>query len=50
MESPAIVETNQSELRKILRIERRIEFAWEQRRFWDLHRWKEFENALARPY
>src|SRR5690606_26172924 len=47
---PAVVETNQSELRKILRIERRIEFAWEQRRFWDLHRWKEFENALARPY
>lgn len=47
---PAITGTDQAELRKILRLERRIEFPWEHRRFWDLHRWKEFENALARPY
>lgn len=47
---PAVVETNPDALRKILRIERRVEFVWEQRRFWDLHRWKEFENALSRPY
>lgn len=47
---PAVQSTDAEQLRKILRIERRIEFAWEHRRFWDLHRWKEFENALARPY
>ncbi|MGO1595051.1 MAG: RagB/SusD family nutrient uptake outer membrane protein [Sphingobacterium sp.] len=47
---PAIVGGNQQELRKSLRIERRIEFPWEHRRFWDLQRWGEFENALARPY
>lgn len=47
---PAVKETNRAELRKTLRIERRIEFAWEHRRFWDLHRWKEFEKALAHPY
>lgn len=47
---PEITATSQTELRKILRLERRIELAWEHRRFWDLHRWKEFENALARPY
>lgn len=47
---PAITTTDQEGLRKQLRIERRIEFAWENRRFWDLHRWHEFEHALARPY
>lgn len=47
---PAITAMNQDELRKILRIERRIEFPWEHRRFWDLHRWREFEKALSRPY
>lgn len=47
---PAIVSTQRDALRKGLRLERRIEFAWEHRRFWDLHRWKEFENALSRPY
>ncbi|MGO1242949.1 MAG: RagB/SusD family nutrient uptake outer membrane protein [Sphingobacterium sp.] len=47
---PAVTGTDTDELRKTLRIERRIEFAWEHRRFWDLHRWGEFENALKRPY
>lgn len=47
---PAIFTTQRDELRRGLRLERRIEFAWEHRRFWDLHRWKEFENALSRPY
>ena len=47
---PAFTSTDQSSLRKALRIERRIEFAWEHRRFWDLHRWKEFEKALKHPY
>lgn len=47
---PAITSSIQDELRKIVRLERRIEFPWENRRFWDLHRWREFEKALARPY
>lgn len=47
---PAITTSDREELRKALHLERRIEFAWEHRRFWDLHRWKEFEKALAHPY
>jgi len=47
---PAISVRDRDELRKILKIERRIEFPWEHRRFWDLHRWREFDKALARPY
>lgn len=47
---PAITTTDPVELMKILKLERRIEFVWESRRFWDLHRWKEFEKALAKPY
>lgn len=47
---PAATVADQEELRKVIRIERRIEFPWEHRRFWDLHRWHEFEKALARPY
>ena len=34
---------------RALRLERRIEFAWEGRRFWDLHRWRFFEEAFI-PY
>ncbi|MDR0429646.1 MAG: RagB/SusD family nutrient uptake outer membrane protein [Tannerellaceae bacterium] len=49
-EYPSVTTKNQTELRKTLRTERRIEFAWEQRRFWDLQRWGLFEEALARPY
>ena len=47
---PAITTTDQDELRETVRLERRIEFPWENRRFWDLQRWREFEKALARPY
>src|SRR5690606_9094820 len=47
---PAITLRDRDALRKILKIERRIEFPWEHRRFWDLHRWREFDKALARPY
>ena len=46
---PAITTTNQEELRGILRNERRIEFAWENRRFDDLLRWELAEHALTRP-
>ncbi|WP_461533544.1 RagB/SusD family nutrient uptake outer membrane protein [Sinomicrobium sp.] len=47
---PAITATAKEDLLKELKIERRIEFPWEHRRFWDLHRWREFDKALARPY
>lgn len=44
---PAISTTDQKELRKILRRERRVEFAWENLRYLDLLRWHQFENAFA---
>ncbi|MCC9138848.1 RagB/SusD family nutrient uptake outer membrane protein [Pontibacter silvestris] len=46
---PAIAATDQVQLRKELRNERRIEFAWENRRFDDLLRWRLAEKALTRP-
>jgi len=49
-EYPSITSTDQVELRRILRNERRVELAWEHRRFWDLQRWGLFEEALAKPY
>lgn len=48
-EYPAITTMNQSELRTILRNERRIELAWENRRFDDLLRWRIADEALTRP-
>ncbi|ARS36002.1 RagB/SusD family nutrient uptake outer membrane protein [Pontibacter actiniarum] len=46
---PALTATSQEQLRKELRNERRIEFAWENRRFDDLLRWRLAEKALIRP-
>jgi len=46
---PAVTTTDQSQLRKILRMERRVEFAWENRRFYDLVRWRIAEKALTKP-
>ncbi|MDR1814854.1 MAG: RagB/SusD family nutrient uptake outer membrane protein [Tannerella sp.] len=43
---PAITTTNQAELRKILRIERRMEFSFENLRYMDLIRWRLAEIAL----
>ncbi|MDO9154488.1 MAG: RagB/SusD family nutrient uptake outer membrane protein [Paludibacter sp.] len=40
----------QDELRQILRSERRIEFAFEQKRYWDLIRWRTAEIVLNQPY
>lgn len=48
-EYPVVVETGQESLRLILRNERRVEFAWENRRFFDLMRWGLAEKALTRP-
>jgi len=46
---PAIATTNRDALRTALRFERRMEFAWENRRWFDLIRWRLAEVALVRP-
>lgn len=46
---PAVTETNQTQLRKMLRMERRVELAWENKRWFDLIRWRLAEIALVRP-
>lgn len=46
---PTIKEMSQEELRKILRIERRMEFAFEGLRYPDLVRWRLAEKALNKP-
>jgi starch-binding outer membrane protein, SusD/RagB family len=43
---PEIVSTDQAELRKILRNERRMEFAWEGLRYMDIIRWRLAEKVL----
>ena len=37
---PNVTETNQANLRQIIREERKIELAFEGQRYWDLRRWK----------
>lgn len=44
---PAITTTNQTELRRILRVERHMEFANEGLRYMDLVRWRLAEKALT---
>ncbi len=46
---PAVTETDQNKLRFILRSERRMEFAWENRRWFDLVRWRLCDIATNRP-
>src|SRR5699024_10956522 len=41
--------TDQDKLRTIIRTERRVELAWENRRYFDLIRWKLAETVLTRP-
>lgn len=45
---PAVTTISQSELRTILRVERRMEFAWEGLRYMDIIRWKVAETVLNR--
>ena len=40
---------SQQELREIVRNERRIEFAFENKRYWDLIRWRTAETILNQP-
>ncbi|WP_163325432.1 RagB/SusD family nutrient uptake outer membrane protein [Draconibacterium mangrovi] len=46
---PAVTTTGQAELRKTLRIERRMEFAFEGRRYMDIIRWGLAEKVLNIP-
>ena len=46
---PAVTETDQAELRRIIRNERRCELAWENRRWFDLVRWRACGTALTTP-
>lgn len=47
---PEVTDTNQNELRKSLRIERRMEFAKENAiRYWDIMRWRLAEKVLNLP-
>ncbi len=46
---PAVTETNQKKLRRIVRRERRVEFAFEGSRYEDLIRWKLASKALNQP-
>lgn len=43
---PAVTTTNQSDLRKIIRMERRMELAFESRRYMDIIRWRIAEQVL----
>jgi hypothetical protein len=43
---PEVTTTDQTELRRTLRIERRMEFAWEGLRYFDLIRWKLAEKVM----
>lgn len=40
LQYPKVTETDQAKLRTILRTERRMEFMWENRRWFDLIRWR----------
>lgn len=46
---PAVTTTNVQELKKIIKRERRVEFAKEGLRYMDLIRWRLAEKALTRP-
>lgn len=37
---------DKDEMRKFIHNEKRIEFAFEEQRFWDIRRWKEAENVM----
>ncbi len=39
----------QSQMRELIRNERRVEMAFEEQRFWDLRRWKIAENIYNKP-
>ena len=46
---PAVTTTDQEQLRRIIRVERRMELAYEGRRYMDIIRWRLAEKVLNRP-
>lgn len=44
-----LVGLSQNEMRKVIHRERRIELAYEQKRLWDIWRWKEADARLNQP-
>jgi len=46
---PAVIASSQAQMRDKLKQERRIEFAFEDHRYWDLLRWKDAETVLNQP-
>lgn len=46
---PEVVSNDQNELRNIIRVERRMEFAFEGKRYKDIVRWNIAEKVLNRP-
>ncbi len=40
---------NQAQMREAIRLERRLEMAFEEQRFWDIRRWKIAESIYNRP-
>lgn len=44
---PAYADMSQSELRERIRNERRIELAFEDHRFFDVRRWKLYDNVTS---
>lgn len=40
---------SQTQMRELIRNERRVEMAFEEQRFWDLRRWKIAENVYNKP-
>ncbi len=46
---PAVTMAPQAQLRNMLRNERRIELAWENRRFYDILRWRLAEKVITKP-
>ena len=47
---PALTMADQNTMRLAIRRERRVEFAWEGRRFFDLLRWGWYEKACSHDY
>ena len=46
---PPITAVGQVEMREKIRVERRVELAYEEHRFWDVRRWKIAESTLGAP-
>ena len=46
---PSVITTNQDELRKIVRLERRMELAFESLRYFDIIRWRIADKVLNKP-